>query len=174
MVATSHPQRWRLFYKISARGLGKSWFHKRACWQDEKFAASTLCFCSREQVSKEFLSAYTLLGLWKKNHKTAEEKLLCHRIQGSKDSRMSSKDTYKKKAGKSFQAHTRAAKTRGWSIFFCIIFISPNIDCHQEVLTSLKFCSKFRRCRHCSSFCWCLIQNSSKAVSVSCNWARSL
>lgn len=65
------------FIKFQPEGLGKSWFHKRAYWQDESFTASILCFCGGEQVSKEFLKAYTLLGLWKKNQKTAEEKLLC-------------------------------------------------------------------------------------------------
>ena len=65
------------FIIFQPEGLGKSWFHKRAYWQDESVAASILCFCGGEQVSKEFLNASTLLGPWKKNHKTAEEKLLC-------------------------------------------------------------------------------------------------
>jgi len=36
------------FIKSQPEGLGKSWFHKRADWQDESLAASTLCFCGRE------------------------------------------------------------------------------------------------------------------------------
>lgn len=54
------------FLKFQPEGLGKSWFHKRTYWQDESIADSILCFCGGEWISKEFLNAYTLLGLWKK------------------------------------------------------------------------------------------------------------
>ena len=80
----------------------------------------------------------------------------------------------RKKLEKTFKYTHESCENKRGSICFWITSTLPNIDCHQEVLTSLKFCSKFRRCRHCSSFCWCLIQNSSKADSVSCNWAKSL
>lgn len=116
-------------------------------------------------------------GLVEKNN-TAEEKLLCLYRQVFKVVKIAEcqvRTCTKKKSWRKFSStHTWAAKTRRGSICFWITPVLPNIDCHQEFLTSLKFCSKFRRHRHCSSFCWCLIQNSSKAVSVSCNWAKSL
>lgn len=45
---------------------------------------------------------------------------------------------------------------------------------HEQRNTSLKSCSKCRSCRHCSSFRWCLVQNWSKAFSVSSSWANNL
>lgn len=45
---------------------------------------------------------------------------------------------------------------------------------HEKRNTSLKSCSKCRSCRHCSSFRWCLVQNWSKAFSVSSSWANNL
>lgn len=116
------------FITFQPEGLGKS---KRAYWQDERFAASILCFCGGEQVSKEFLNAYTLLSPWKKNHKTAEETLLCLYGQVFKVVKIAGcqvRTRTRKKIGESLQAHARTAKTRGGSIFFWIISILPNID----------------------------------------------
>lgn len=47
----------------------------------------------------------------------------------------------------------------------------PKIKLH---LTSRKCCSKWRSCKHCSSLVWWRSQKSSKAVSVSSSWPRSL
>lgn len=108
---------------------------------------------------------------------TTEEKPLCLYRQVFKVVKIASchvRTRQRKKLEKAFKYTHESCENKRGSICFWITSTLPNIDCHQEVLTSLKFCSKFRRCRHCSSFCWCLIQNSSKADSVSCNWAKSL
>lgn len=125
-------------------------------------------------------SFWTPIHCWargrKKDCKTAEENLLCLYRQAFNVVKIAvcQVRTCTRKRLEKLSSTLKSWKNRRGNIFFFIISVLPNIDHHQEVLTSLKFCSKFRRRRHCSSFCWCLIQNSSKAVSVSCNWARSL
>lgn len=111
------------FIRLRPEDLGKSWFHKRAYRQDENVAASVLRSCGAEHISKEFVNAYTLLSPWKKKKKITklQKRSYCVSIgkySRSKDSSMSSKDTHKKKVAGSFQAQTKAAKTRGGSIFF--------------------------------------------------------
>lgn len=66
------------------------------------------------------MNAYTLLGPWKKIIRLQKRSYYVSvgKYSRSKDSSMSSKDTYKKKVAGSFQAQKRAAKTRGGSIFF--------------------------------------------------------